>query len=182
VNNSIASFPGRKPGRPCSVCINFDRKGIDQYIVQGRSYAEISRQFNVSAPSLMRHVRAGHLVSDIAAKSDRSIRLTMESVLDTVQDSISRAKDRITGTPGSDTTVPRNAIADQYYAPTERVVIEGSKLLSSVIVESTKIKLEQEKLAQNRDSSSLDYKGKVADYMRKYHADTLDRFLAEVGA
>jgi hypothetical protein len=117
----------------------------------------------------------------------------MDSVLARVRKSIDRAEDRITkGREIIDTAtgskLEAQGIADQYYAQAERVLIEGCKLLTSVIVDSTKLKLEQDKLQAAKQGQGQDTRARMADYMRKYHSiecelchESLERYLEEVG-
>jgi hypothetical protein len=160
----ISLVKDRKPGAPCKACINVDRAGIDQQISEGLSYADIARNFNVGYRSIYMHARKGHVQQAIANKVSRSASLSMESVLDSVLVSRDRALSKADTAPTA------------YYAQTERTAIEANKLLSSVIVESKRIQLEQEKSLQSKLSNDIIKLTYAIDYMRKHHPDELESF------
>lgn len=171
--------------RPCSVCIDYDRPAIDQAILEGRPLSEISRQTPYSRETLARHVRHGHLSKDIAKKVERSQRITMDGILEKVQKSVERAEQRVIEgrkyvDPITGKELEAQGIADQYYAPTERVIIEGMRLQSSIMVEATKLQLEQDKLKQSNGNGYQARLARAADWVRTHYPDDMQAFSAYV--
>jgi hypothetical protein len=155
--------------RPCSVCISGpDRKGIDQYILEGRPLSEISVQFNISIPTIRRHRDNGHISRDVANRVSKSSRLTMDSLLSSVQLSVERATKRAISAP------------IQYYAQTERTAIEGNKFIGSVIVKAKELELAQSKLQQSKALDPAKLMADTVDYLRRYHPESVERYLVEV--
>lgn len=152
----------RTGGRTCSVCKNVDRPGIDKMLLKGETFAEVARQFNLKWHTVARHFNGGHIQHSLAKVADRDIRLTMESVLDSVLLSRQRAEVKVADIP------------DQYYAPTERVIIENNRLLSNVIVEGNKFKLEQDKQNKLRLNNWQAEKQRALDFIRSTIGQVID--------
>jgi len=164
--------PGRKPGRPCSICINYDRRGIEQWILEGRPFSEILAQYpDLTHRALARHVKQGHILQSVAKRVATKYNMDMDSILGKVQSSIDRTESRITGGNGKEPIDPK------YVAPNERVIIEGSKLLSGIVVESIKLKQEQDKIDSKYSNTDTIKLTKIIDHIRLKHPDMIQEFI-----
>jgi hypothetical protein len=172
--NAVATCEPRSRGRQCSICRNADRNAIDKALAEGKPYTEISAYYLVSTLVLSNHLKKRHLQAAIVARVSRAAELSMDSVLDhalSVRDNATKRSD---------------SAKESYYAPIARVTIEADKLIAGVIVDSAKLKLEQDKLQASRQTKT-NVRAGTADYLRRHHpvvceccGESIDRYLAEV--
>jgi hypothetical protein len=71
-------------GRQCTVCLHISRRQIDEELLAGRSYRDISRQFSVSKDAVARHV--AHIPPALAKAREVEIVDAGDELLDHMRD------------------------------------------------------------------------------------------------